>query len=230
MNEVRPMDASKKRFGGWLAANVVSFFAGFVLGTLVLVGLLYLDTPRIEYINPVIMGVVLGLVVGFGQYLALRDRLSLSFSFLWIIAWAVGLSAGFLGTLHNDAYLIEPFSLSLFLRVLVTGMLAGGIIGFLQWFSLRKGQRQAWRWIPWNVAAGLGVFFILLFPTVLLVSTFGGYAPQLTSNESGYLGATLAVFLCLVSSPLAGLLTGGSTWAPLRRFLREHKADRSDRG
>lgn len=210
------MDANKQIFGGWLAANVISFLIGFIIGAFGLVILLYLDTPRIEYLNPTIMGFILGLVIGFGQYLALKSKLPLAVPFLFMIAWAIGLSIGFLAVLYQNAYLSESMRWSQVLWTPVAGLLSGGAIGLLQWISLRQIHCQAWRWIPWNMVAGAVVFCILLLPTTLLVASFGGYEQQSTSNEAGYLGATLATILCIFSSPLAGLLTGLITWRPLK--------------
>ena len=215
------METSKKFSGSWLVANLASFWVGFIIGVLVLVALLYLDTPGIGYLNPGVMGLILGLVIGFGQHLFLRNRITHLNPFLWIISWAVGLSFGFLAAVYDDALLTKPFTFNLVVRVVIAGLLAGGLIGVLQWIGLRSLVRKGWTWILWNILAGSMVFSVLLIPILFLVSYSGGYSPQTINNEAGYLGATMAVCLCFFMSPLAGLFYGLITWIPMRGFLEE---------
>jgi len=211
------MDTMKKIHKSWLIANVAGFWGGFIIGIIIIFFLAFYISPMPDRIWAGVIGFSLGAAVGLGQYLALRSRLSLSNSFIWIFACAIGLSVGFL--VEPSAFRSEsnPITASLILRVLMAGLIAGAIIGILQWLTLRKNYSKVWMWIIANISAGPLVTTTLLIPVIY----YDSHLEKLPKNLGSEYAFIFYGGMCFLLSPLAGLFQGLITWIPLRMFLRE---------
>jgi hypothetical protein len=105
----------------------------------------------------------------------------------------------------------HPFAL---LPFGVSGLVAGGILGFFQVLTLRTGWRERRRWIASSTGGGTGAF---------LVQWLGLNAASFMSDRGAFELAQTPFIAIVASSLLAGaLLHNWVTGIALRRFLTRH--------
>jgi hypothetical protein len=129
---------------GWTLATTGGMLIGFLL-TIPLVNLLDLGFAR------VIVPIVVGLLIGFSQWMVLRRYLTTSAD--WVLAggtaWAVGYALGLL--------LIQNLS-GTFLAGISAYIIFGAIVALVQWPMLRREIPSLLTWLVVNIlgwAAGL---------------------------------------------------------------------------
>ncbi len=161
----------------WLTTlgYIVGFFAGFVLGHIVL--------------GNVMIGVGIGAVTGIFQWLVLRSYIRRSG--WWILASVTGLFVG-LGMYGIVSIVWKyPFDLGLPLGVLgyaLAFLLGGLLIGLMQRPVLRRYVRHSNRWV-WISAIGWAASVLgLSFPGNMF-----GYSPLAVVSASALAGIILGV-------------------------------------
>jgi hypothetical protein len=117
---------------GWLVA-----FLGFPIGGFTASALIgHMDTA----VDGVFGGAIAGALIGAAQFVALRQRLPLTWRWIAVtsigLALGVGLSAALFGTATTPEAIL--------LRAPLTGLL----VGSAQWFGLRQFVQRAHVWIP----------------------------------------------------------------------------------
>lgn len=156
-----------------------------------------------------IAGFLEGLLLGFFQWKALKDKLPSIPKKEWIfytvlvavIGWFLGMlpSLFFIpaNSLNNNEQPIN-FDNPLIFAVLSvgTGLLLGAIFGLFQWFALKKYVIKSYQWIIANsLGWGIGLGWIYLFASL--------------PNESSHVA--MNVFFGIIGGLLAGLSVGGVT-------------------
>jgi len=131
----------------WVAATALGWLAGWLL------------------LGEVGIGAALGLT----QWLVLRREVSDTKAAWWILASAV---AWFVGWEIITAGLIVPVGVDL-ISSLLTGAVAGLLLGIGQWLILRRWTHYASMWIPTNLAAW-SVAFTGLVGGMLFAGVVGG--------------------------------------------------------
>ena len=121
-------------------------------------------------------GAIVGLVLGFIQFIALRP---LKVSPLWI--WATGISASVSSFVVASLFGLNTDSASLALRGLITGI----VVGVAQSFSQRLAVQKM---IAWSFATGLTWALAWFITSKVIIDIEYGYA---IFGASGALVATL---------------------------------------
>ncbi len=124
----------------WLFANILGTALGWAAGWQA-----SFRAPGI--LVTIALGAVLGLVQGFFQWLVLRSHLNGAGR--WVLVTMLGWAAGFaLGVL-----LAQRLGLAEAAFGLVTGAVAGTILGLFQWIYLRGRVTSASWWLPASIFA-----------------------------------------------------------------------------
>jgi hypothetical protein len=167
-------------YGEWILANCVAELLGlgatFAIGVGLFSGLA--DTPGIgaSLLSAGLMtatGVLEGAVVGFAQWLVLRDAVPGITRRAWVLATILGaLIAWFLASLSMSLASLsqppapttasEPPQSLVLLVAAGMGLGAGFVLSITQWRVLRKYVDKAWLWLPANAlawAAGMPLIF-----------------------------------------------------------------------
>jgi hypothetical protein len=117
---------------GWLVAflgfPIGGFFASMLIGRM--------DTA----VDGVLGGAIAGAFIGAAQFVALRQRLPISWRWIAITSAGLALGVGLSATLFGTEMTPE----AILLRAPLTGLLVGGA----QWFVLWQFVRRAYVWIP----------------------------------------------------------------------------------
>ncbi len=146
----------------WQVATVTGIALCDGIGT----GVLSLLRSQSWYIAAPLFLIVGYAVVGFAQWLVLRQLLPRSKG--WILAGALGFLAG-LGAGAGVFYLIQAMNSYCWwigiVSILGAGMALGGIVGLAQFFFLRRHVARAGRWIPASIAAWTIVAVLWNFPS-----------------------------------------------------------------
>lgn len=155
--------------GYWALASAVSFFvgAGIVTVAVFLTGVMsVLDYVEINYFfwRAVLSGsadVVVGMVLGFGQWLVLRHKIRRAGG--WVLATMLGFGLGnAIGSivLLNVSWLLGPhpmlptWDFTTALRDwAISGAACGLILGSAQWLVLQQAVRAPGWWIPINIVS-----------------------------------------------------------------------------
>ena len=218
------MDKVKNIRTEWLIVNIVGFEVGVILGVIACIGAIAASTV-LPFLNSDwsfggIIGLIVGLLVGLLQYLMLRNRISISFPWLWVIAYTVGIPIGeMVATYAGFNPSPNPFALmTLLLPWILGGLTMGIIIGGLQWITVRKNLPRSEIWIIWTIIASVVVIIFFSYPSIFYMGTNEG------PSDSGFgiLFGLIQFLMCIGSGLLAGLLYGLITWIPLRKLLKEN--------
>jgi hypothetical protein len=152
----------------WILASAVSFFigAGIVTAAVFLTGVgpaLYHVEKDYFFWRALLSGsadVVVGMVLGFGQWLVLRHEIRRAGG--WILATmlgfglgnAIGSIVGLYGWLLGPHPMLPTWDLTTALRFWATGgAVCGLILGSAQWLVLRQVVRAPGWWIPINIVS-----------------------------------------------------------------------------
>jgi hypothetical protein len=173
------------------AALVVTHLFIEILGAALLGYFLFL-------ILPLTGGAIVGLLVGFSQWLVLRRRTGDRGQ--WIAYTILGIGAAWLLTMVFAAIaFVAPSGLS-GMKAFLSFALASPVIGAVQTTVLRRWTSHTWMWVVastagWSALAAIEMFRSEVLPGVdhligMLVSSIAGY--QVTSN----VGATLLGGFC----------------------------------
>ena len=119
---------------GWLVASGFGMLLGWVVGW------------RASFMVPggistLVLGLMVGLILGFMQWLVLRGYLKRPG--WWIIASALGWAAGF----SIGAAITQWLGLNDIFFGAVVGFVTGTFLGILQWFVLRREVLSAGWWV-----------------------------------------------------------------------------------
>jgi hypothetical protein len=167
-----------------------------------------------HFVNGLVIALLVGGLIGFAQWLVLRERLTVNG--WWVVASAVGLGAAFLISVVASQFeflsMITRGSGSKIFGSLTFGLLAGLLVGVLQMPLLaRRFARTGW-WILFN-AIGWGL-------CASVGSSIDGLITVVSSGISGHsnvvvvvvTGLTAFVGGLLFSIPLGAVTGCGLLW------------------
>jgi hypothetical protein len=186
----------------WIAWTLVTII-GYVLGIVVVlpfaVSLAYAAGPPV--VTGLISGAVLGATVGVGQWLLLRRRTPINFTWVWasvvggMLGMALGMSiepaTGAAEALRNStrealqaAQTLIPWRVAW--QTSLTGALFGLGMGLGQWWALRQYARSAYWWIlangvGWMVGLGVGAAIAGVITTLGALLVTGLIAAAITA-------------------------------------------------
>ena len=185
---------SKSERGLWLAwflASLIGYASGMFLGASIAYGLLDRDT--FDGTMGVVLGIVMGTIGGFAQWVVLRERIS--GAGWWILASALGFatvfSMGGTGRPNENPAMIG-------VRMAIAFGLFAGVP---QWIILRQKVARAGWWVLANIlgllAGEMG------FPVAIAISTATGndslsmliVAPVFAAGYGAVTGAALVLLL-----------------------------------
>jgi hypothetical protein len=144
----------------------------------------------------ILLGALEGLVVGWAQASVLEQRLPKLR--VWVrasvvgavVVWALGMAPSTIMSLSQPPGAGQPPEISEALRLLLAaglGVVAGPVLAFFQWRSLRQHVQRAWWWLPANAIA-----WAVGMPIISLGAHMGAYATAPLLIVLG-VAATLAV-------------------------------------
>jgi hypothetical protein len=178
----------------WVLVNGMVWTVALILAWIIADVLLASVAELTGYVVGLIVG---GLMVGLLHWQYFHppsDKLTLT----WIIASVVGWLVVILGT----TWLFGQTSL--FVTVLVGGLVGGGVIGLIQWFALSPEFKEKFHWI---VLSSTG-WFAALFVGALVISNQGFNAYSNVYQQLGIMAIIGWVLLSIVA--LVILLLGYS--------------------
>ena len=183
---------------------VREIYLGWLTGTVIVIGLMYLSAWLGVPPNQTIIGMGLGLTIGYAQAKCLNNLIGNQL--VWIGTTVVGLSAGFLiWDLLRPALDNLPDIFSMQISAATAALVAGA----LQFTQISGRKAVTLMWVPINVLAwSIAAFFVTasdLFPT----------------SVEGVTAFILAVVLIL----LGGLALGVTTAPVFMRIVAENRRE-----
>ena len=179
----------------WILTNSLGELLGlgatFAIGFGLFSDLADSPNPAAVLLSAVLMtasGVLEGALVGFVQWLVLRDAIPGILRRAWVLATIIGaLIAWFFGSIPMTLASLsqpstptpanEPPQALVLLLAAGMGLVAGFILSVVQWRVLRKHVEKAWLWLPANAlawAAGMPLIFAAVDLAQKAGSTAGG--------------------------------------------------------
>ena len=154
----------------WFLASVIGYGLGAILG----VSIAWRFFPTGDATNGITLGVLMGLIGGYFQWVVLRERIA--GAGLWGLTSALGLGSAMGALVAADTG--ENIAMA---GVVILGSVFGVVSGILQWLILRRKVPQAGWWLLANLAGSLvGAVAILIAIAIsgtgnwgLAVMTFG---------------------------------------------------------
>lgn len=166
-----------------------------------------------------LVGALEGMALGFSQWLVLRRYIKhvgwwiVATGIGAIFAWLIGLKAvAVLTLIFFNGAIAQTTSLALLKAVFFLGAWVGAVLGFAQWFVLRKHVRKGIGWVFANALAwGLGLSVALLGTTLAKPGEF----------------TVEAALVRIATGATTGFVVGGITgialiWLLKPRLLRHH--------
>ena len=142
----------------WFLASIIGYTVGMLLGASLAYGLF--DRDAFDAIMGVTLGIVMGAIGGFAQWVVLRERIT--GSGWWVLASALGFAAfGLSGAIPSN---VNPA-----VTGTLTSVTIGLVSGILQWLILRRKVARAGWWV-WANILGLLVGEIG-FPVAIAISS-----------------------------------------------------------
>jgi len=143
-------------WAAWVLATAVGTALGFSVSWII--GPLF-SWDEYDFYFVFVMLFLIGLLVGFCQWLILRARFKNAWGWIPVTAsmLPIGIYVGFLGlaSVVPSEFIGIPVAEH---DYLVAGCTAGILLGVFQWLSLHKGTRDIWRWILASVLSwGIGI-------------------------------------------------------------------------
>lgn len=148
----------------WFLANVIGFGMGAVLG--VSFAYRFFPTDTFDAMNGITLGIVMGAIGGYLQWVALRERIA--GTGLWTLASALGFGLAMGAPLAADPE--ENPAMAGFLVAAVFGVVSG----ILQWLILRRNIPRAGWWLLANVLGSL--VGTITFPIAVVISETGNWS------------------------------------------------------
>jgi hypothetical protein len=177
------------------------------IGRLVMVELSDMMSQSPSYVTPVlviVIGAIEGLTIGFLQWRSMKLLLSDLKANIWILITVAATTLGWFLVIPPTIFLIAffvDFGLAneyySFIYSLLAGAAFGGIIGFAQFFVLKKFYRHAFNWVLSNIVGWMFSFFIV----------YAGIATISGTHSVAY-NSGVIVLACVLSGLGQGLITG----------------------
>jgi hypothetical protein len=144
--------------------------------------------------GPAVLGGIVGLAIGSGEWLVLRRQLTGATGWIavTVVAWAV---AWTMGQAITDALLDDYWLLGL----VPGGLLLAAIVGVGQWLLLRRWARRATWWLPTSLVG---------WSAAGMVSMYGG-AGLFAMGLAAFVGP-VGWLIAAVPGAFAGVLTGAA--------------------
>jgi hypothetical protein len=223
VRQAHPPQVGIKLWVQWTVASTVCGALGLLVGPFIAVVILatsfavidpslgaspsarpiYSAVSIIIWLSALALGTgMIGIVLGAGQFLVLKQQLRLSHGWIWMttLGWAIGLPLGWIAALIGLSQLSSILSLTL------VGTLTGSLVGVGQWFVLLWHVRHPVWWIGSTMLAFMASWYVgaLLLEQWSIQSTW-----SISSTLIGY----------LVSGAVSGLIGGAITGAMLVRLV-----------
>ena len=163
------MNANQMNIGrgywlGWFLASAIGYGIGAVLG--VSFAYRFFPTDTFDPANGITLGVVMGAIGGYVQWIALREQIA--GAGLWGLASAIGF-----GLAMTALIAVDPDENSAMAGVFVAAVF-GLVSGMLQWLILRrKVPRSGW-WLLANLLGSL--VGTIAFPIAVAISETGNWS------------------------------------------------------
>jgi hypothetical protein len=154
---------------------------GWIFTSILGAGLGWAGGWRLSFITPglvstIVIGMTMGMIMGFFQWLVLRGRIARAR--LWAPASAAGWALGFsLGA--EAAFRLEWVGAAFGLLI---GIATGLCVGVFQWAILRPSVTRAWIWIPVSVFAWTASLIYYQPGVTILGALFGALTGFVTGT------------------------------------------------
>jgi hypothetical protein len=192
---------------------------GWFMGILVIIGLALLAEALIntteESGGQAIVGIGMGIGVGFMQWMAIRNTLIASGRFFWFTV--IGFSFAFIlrdfvSEIINTKIVAVPISVEVTIPFAV--LLGGLVSGWLQYrFILKKTMDQAVHWISYVVVGWLLATLITMTMPLLSIKT--------AENFPKVLIVIIALLFLSIGGPILGFITGWFLIPKLKNLTTE---------
>jgi len=190
------MNTGRGYWLAWFLASVIGFGMGAVLG--VSAAYRFFPPGTSDAANGITLGIVMGAIGGYVQWVALRERIA--GAGLWGLTSALGLALAMVTLLVTDPEKNPAMA------GLLVGTVFGLGSGILQWLILRRKIAQAGWWLSANLLGSL--VGTIAFPIAVAISETGNWGLAIIVFGMGF-GAgngaiTGAALIWLLRQSLSG--------------------------